>query len=66
MSNYKPLTTPIKVGLKLSKFKELESINPTLYKQLIKSLIYLTLTQPGIMYVVSVVFRFMHELKEKH
>ena len=35
MSDCKPITTPIDVGIKLSKFDNSKSINATLYRQLV-------------------------------
>lgn len=66
MNSFKPLTTLADVGLKLSKFKESESVDLTLYKQLIKSLIYLTSTQLDIMYAVYFIPKFIHGPKVKY
>ncbi len=44
-----------------------QSINPTLYRQAIGSLIYLmTATRPDISYAVSFLSRFMQEPRELH
>eukprot|EP01018_Ginkgo_biloba_P000011 Gb_36864 [translate_table: standard] len=66
MSDCKPLATPVDVGIKLSRNEESKSVNTTLYRQLIGSLIYLTSTRPDIAYALSLVSRFMIEPKEEH
>eukprot|EP01018_Ginkgo_biloba_P023828 Gb_00935 [translate_table: standard] len=66
MSDCKPLATPVKFGLKLSKYEDSDSVDATLYRQLIESLIYLTSTRPDIAYAVSLVYRFMTDPKIEH
>lgn len=66
MSDFKPIATPIDVGIKLSKFDDSKSINATLYPQLVGSLVYITNTRPNIAYAVNLVSRFMTEPKNKH
>ena len=41
-------------------------VDPTLYKQLVGSLIYLTVNQPGISYAVHIVSQFMAALRSTH
>ena len=41
-------------------------VNPTMYRQLIESLMYLTLIRPDIQYVVNALSRFMCEPKRIH
>eukprot|EP00253_Pinus_taeda_P005205 PITA_05205 len=53
-------------GLKLSKEDCSSNVNPTLYKIMIGSLMYLTATRLDIMYAVSFVSRFMERSKETH
>ena len=55
MSDCKPLVTPLEFGLKLSKNEDSYSLDATLYRQLIVSLIYLTSTRPDIAYAVRLV-----------
>eukprot|EP01018_Ginkgo_biloba_P034444 Gb_39748 [translate_table: standard] len=66
MSDCKPLATPIEFSLKLSKYENLDSVNATIYRQLIRNLIYITSTRPDIAYVVSLVSRFMVDPKIEH
>lgn len=62
----KALATPIAIGEKLTK----EDANPrhdaTRYRSLIGSLMYLTTTRPDIMYVMSLISRFMQDPHESH
>eukprot|EP00253_Pinus_taeda_P026427 PITA_26427 len=48
MLSCKPTATPLDVGLKLYKHDDSNSVDVTLYHQLVGSLIYLTTTQPDI------------------
>eukprot|EP00253_Pinus_taeda_P017076 PITA_17076 len=66
MQNNKPAPTPTVMGLKLSKEDCCNNINPTLYKSMIGSLMYLTATRSDIMYAVNLVSRFMQTPKETH
>ena len=42
------------------------SVNPTLYKSMVRSLMYLTATWPDMMHVVSLISRFMETPKDSH
>lgn len=53
-------------NLKLFKNKGNFLPNPTLYQQLVGSLIYLTFTQPDISYVVNIVSHFMTSICHLH
>ena len=64
--NRKPAPTPTIMGLKLSKEDYSSNVNPTLYKSMIVSLMYLTATRLDIMYAISLVSRFMETPKETH
>lgn len=66
MANCKSAPTPIVMRLKLSKDDKGANINPTLYKRVVGSLMYLTATRPEIMYVVSLISRFMESPKDSH
>ena len=64
MQNCKPVSTPLVVGSKLMKDDESSICDATLYRSLIG--MYLTSTRPDIMFVVSLVAWFMHQLYESH
>jgi hypothetical protein len=66
MKECNPAETPIPLGTKLSKKDEGPTVDPTLYKILVGSLLYLIATKPDIMYVASLVFRFMESPKNSH
>jgi hypothetical protein len=66
MNKCKPTDTPIATGTKLSKQDEGTTIDYTLYKRLVGSLMYLTTTRPYIMYAVSLISRFMENPKISH
>ena len=66
MLSCKLATTTLKVGLKLYRHDDSNSVDVTLYHQLVGSLIYLTTTRPNIYFAVSMVSRFMAEPKELH
>ena len=50
----------------MSKDNEGSTIDPALFKRLVGSLIYLTVTRPDIMYGVSLISRFMESPKDSH
>lgn len=60
----KPAETPIALGTKLSKSDEGSTVDSTLYKSLVNSLMYLTATRPDIMFVASFVSIFMESPKD--
>jgi hypothetical protein len=60
------MITPLEVGLKLYTHDDSNSIDVTLYNQLVGSLIYLTTTQTNIYFIVNMVSLFMEEPKELH
>ncbi|CAO2836221.1 unnamed protein product [Amaranthus hypochondriacus] len=66
MGSCKPMSTPVATGMKLTKAGEGKLINPTLYKSLVGSLRYLTITRPDIVYGVGLVSRYMETPKESH
>ena len=66
MSNCKTGPTPVITGLKLSKDYEGSTVDPTLFKRLIGSLMYLIATRLDIMYGVSLISRFMESPKDSH
>ena len=58
--------TPTVMGLKLSREDSSKDFDPSLYKSIVGSLMYLTTTRPDIMYAVSLISRFMERPKEAH
>ena len=66
MDKCKPAETPISLGMKLTKNDDGPTVNATLYKQMVGSLMYLTATKPDLMYAVSLISRFMETPKESH
>ena len=66
MLKCKPTVTPITTGTKLSKEDDGSKVDPTMYKRLVESLMYLTTTRPDIMFAVSLISRFMESLKNTH
>ena len=66
MEECNPAETPIPLGTKLSKNDEGPTVDPTLYKSLIGSLLYLTTTRPDIMHAASLVSKYMESPKDSH
>eukprot|EP00253_Pinus_taeda_P006314 PITA_06314 len=66
MQECKTTITPTVMGLKLSKEDNNKDVDPRLYKSIVGSLMYLTATRPDIMFVVSLISRFMERPKEAH
>jgi hypothetical protein len=68
MMNCRSMSTPMVANLK--KLHDSDSgsdlVDPTMYRQLIGSLMYLTHTRPDIQYVVNALSRFMCEPKRIH
>eukprot|EP00253_Pinus_taeda_P015716 PITA_15716 len=58
--------TPIVMGLKLSKEDSNKDFDPSLYKSIVDSLMYLIATRLDIVHVVSLISRFMERPKEAH
>ena len=66
MQDCKAAITPIVMGLKLSKEDNSKDFDPSLYKSIVGSLMYLTATRLDIMHAVSLISRFMERPKEAH
>eukprot|EP00253_Pinus_taeda_P004926 PITA_04926 len=66
MQQCKATITPMVMGLKLSKEDNSKDFDPSLYKSIVGSLMYLTETRPDIMFTVSLISRFMERPKEAH
>ena len=54
---------PIEYGVKLSKYDEGKSVNPTFFKSLVRRLCYLTCTILDVFYAIGLVSRCMKTLK---
>lgn len=55
MSDSNLVTTPAEVGMKLRQESSGSFIDPTIYKSLFRSLRYLIITKPDIMFAVGLV-----------
>ena len=66
MSNCKTTPTPVITSLKLSKDGEGSTVDPTLFKRLVRSLMYLTVIRLDIMYGVSLISIFMESPKDSY
>lgn len=66
LQNCNSVKNPIVPGFKLSKKGECARIHATAYKQLIGSLMYITVTRPDLMYVVCLLSRYMASPTELH
>jgi len=66
MESCNSVSTPIETSIKLSKEGDDRVIEPTLYKSLVGSLRYLTITRPDIVYGVGLVSRYMEKPMQTH
>ncbi|KAM1956982.1 hypothetical protein ACFX15_002531 [Malus domestica] len=66
LKDCKSVSTPLLVNDKLKKDDESEKTYENVYRQLVGSLLYLTATKPYIMFVASLLARFMHGPTKKH
>eukprot|EP00253_Pinus_taeda_P006736 PITA_06736 len=66
MQECKAAITPTVMGLKLSEEDGSKDFDPSLYKSIVGSLMYLTATRPDIMFAVSLISRFMERPNEAH
>ena len=64
MMNSKEAPTPVITRLKLSKEDRGSKVDPTLFKRLVGSHMYLTATRPDILYGVIIISRFMETPKK--
>ena len=60
------VSTPMEQNQKLVSHEGSAFEDPTKYRQLVESLIYLTNTRPGISFAVGILSRFMHQPCEGH
>ncbi|KAA0045165.1 putative mitochondrial protein [Cucumis melo var. makuwa] len=66
ISDCKPISTPMEVNKKFCMHEDKDLADPTMYRQLVGSLIYLTLTRLDISYSVRVISRYMQKPKKPH
>ncbi|XP_070664630.1 uncharacterized protein [Malus domestica] len=62
----KPVSTPLIANEKLKKDNESEFADASLYKSIVGSLLYLTITRPNLMFSASLLFRFMQNPSKIH
>ncbi|XP_026430006.1 uncharacterized protein LOC113326504 [Papaver somniferum] len=66
LTDNKTANTPLELNSKINPFDRKILSNPTLYRQLVGSLNYLTITQPDINHVVHIVSQFMSAPRSTH
>ena len=66
MKYCKPRNTPFPSGVKLEEVGSFPMVNNTLYRKLIRCLLYLTHNRPDLPYAVSVAPRYMDQPHEIH
>ena len=66
MMDCKSMSTPMTLNLKKLCSDESDLVDPTMYRQLIGSLMYLVNTRPDICFVVSTPSQYMHEPRQIH
>ena len=66
MTECKPVTTPLDRNIKIDATSGTAEIEPTQYRQLIGSLIYLTITRPDLSYSVGLLSQFMQNPRNIH
>ena len=64
MANSNATKTPMVPGFKLTKDEDGTKVDSTQYKQMIGSLMYLTVSRPDLMYVMSLVSKYMEKPTE--
>ena len=59
MHDCKPISTPMKCGIKLSNYDKGKYVDPTFFKSLVGSLCYLTNMRSDILYIIGLVSQYM-------
>ena len=57
---------PVVPGFKLTKDEGGVEVDSTIYKQMVGSLMYLTATRPDLMFIVSLISRYMERPTKSH
>lgn len=66
MQDFNSVSNPIVPGQKIGRDEDGVKVDPTQYKQMVGSLMYLTATRPDLMFAVSLVSRFMSSPTQLH
>jgi hypothetical protein len=66
MDNSKPIKTPMAINAHLDVDEGGNSVDLKLYKSMIYSLLYLTVSRPNIMFIICMCARFQASPKECH
>ncbi|XP_058071277.1 uncharacterized mitochondrial protein AtMg00810-like [Magnolia sinica] len=66
MLKCKPIATPMEANARLCSEEGKDLEDTTMYRKIVGSLIYLTLSRPDIVYAIGVVNWFMQTLKKPH
>ena len=65
MTNYKSVSTPLDRNVKLRQGSQV-ACDVTWFQQIVGSLIYLTITQPDISYLVRMITQYMQKPTKEH
>ena len=66
MMDCKAVTTPMASNMKLLSDASSETVDATMYRQMIRSLMYLTNTRPEICFVVNTLSQFLTDPRNVH
>ena len=66
MMDFKAMTTPMALKLKILSVSSSDSVDATMYRQMIGSLMYLTNTRPDIFFVVNTLSQFLTDSRHVH
>jgi hypothetical protein len=66
MASYKPISIPLEQNVKLNVDEGDIVENTTMYRHIVGSLIYMTITSPNLNYVVGMVNQFMQTPRKPH
>jgi hypothetical protein len=66
MMDCKSMDTPMNADIRKVKVLDSDPVDPSLYRQLIRSLMYLVNTQPDICFVVNTLSQFQVEPRQEH